>query len=78
VSGVESWRVGCSTRYRPECRGGRYSNVQLVDRPIPGEGEGEDNPNNDELDDEAKCLVVVQSGTLSEALKDPTFLVVVK
>jgi hypothetical protein len=52
--------------------------VQLVDRPIPREGEGEDGPNGDSLDDRTEGIVVVHSGVLSEALKDPTGLVAIQ
>jgi hypothetical protein len=52
--------------------------VELMDRPVLGEGEGEDDINGDELDDEAEGLVVVHSGALSEALKDPLGLVAVE
>ena len=36
--------------------------IQLMDRPIPGEGEGEDDSNCEELDDGAKGLIIVYSG----------------
>jgi hypothetical protein len=52
--------------------------VELMDHPDPGESEGEDNVNSGELDDGAKGLIVVHSGALGEALKDPTGLVAVK
>jgi hypothetical protein len=52
--------------------------VELMDRPVPGEGEGEDGANSGELDDEAEGLVVVYSGALGEAPKDPTGLVAVE
>jgi hypothetical protein len=52
--------------------------VELMDRPVPGEGEGEDDANDGELDDEAEGLVVVHSRTLGEAPKDPTGLVAVE
>lgn len=50
--------------------------VQLVDRPVLEEGE--EILNGGRLHDGAEGLVIVHSRTLSEALKDPTFLVVVK
>jgi hypothetical protein len=41
--------------------------VELMDCPIPGEGEGEDDANCGELDDGAEGLVVVHFGALGEA-----------
>jgi hypothetical protein len=52
--------------------------IELMDRPFSGEGEGEDGTNGGELDDGADGLVVVHSGTLGEALKNPTGLVSVE
>jgi hypothetical protein len=52
--------------------------VKLMDRLVPGEGEGENNTNGGELDDGAKGLVIVHSGTLGEASKDPAGLVAVE
>ena len=49
-----------------------------MDRPIPREGEGEDNLNGGEHDDRSKGLVVVHSGALSETSKDPTSLAAVE
>jgi hypothetical protein len=49
-----------------------------MDHPISGEGEREDDTNGGELDDEAEGLVVVHSGALGEAPKDPTCLVAVE
>jgi hypothetical protein len=49
--------------------------IELVDR--PGPGEGENRLNGGELDDEAGGLIVVHFGILSEAPKDPTSLVAV-
>jgi hypothetical protein len=49
-----------------------------VDRLVPGEGEGEDNPNGGELDDEAEGLALVHFGALSEAPKDPTSFVAIE
>jgi hypothetical protein len=37
--------------------------VELVDRPVPGEGEGEDNADGGELDG-AEGLIVVHAGSL--------------
>jgi hypothetical protein len=51
--------------------------IKLMDCPVPGEGEGEDT-NGGELDDGAEGLVVVHSGTLGEAPKDPIGLVAVE
>jgi hypothetical protein len=50
--------------------------VELMDRPVPGEGE--DCSNDDEHDDGAEGLVVVHSGALGEAPKDPTDLIEVE
>jgi hypothetical protein len=52
--------------------------VEVMDRPIPREGEGEDDTNGGELDDGIEGLVVVHSGALGEAPKDPTGLVAVE
>jgi hypothetical protein len=52
--------------------------VEMMDRPTPGEGERENGSNNGELDDRAKCLVVVHSGTLGEASKHSTGLLAVE
>jgi hypothetical protein len=52
--------------------------IEMMDRPVLGEGEGEDGSNCGELDDGAKGLAVVHSGALGEASKDPTGLVAVE
>jgi hypothetical protein len=52
--------------------------IELMDRPVAREGEGEDGANSGELDDGAEGLVVVHSGALFEAPKDPTGLVAVE
>jgi hypothetical protein len=52
--------------------------IKLMDRPVAGKGEGEDGANSGELDDRAEGLVVVHSGALGEAPKDPTGLVAVE
>jgi hypothetical protein len=49
-----------------------------MDRPVQGEGKGEDGASSGELDDGAEGLVVFHSGTLGEASKDPTGLVAVE
>jgi hypothetical protein len=49
-----------------------------MDRPVSREGEGEDDTNGGVLDVGAQGLVVVHSGALGEAPKDPTGLVAVK
>jgi hypothetical protein len=41
--------------------------IEPMNRPVPGEGKGENNPNGGELDDGVEGLVVVDSGTLGEA-----------
>jgi hypothetical protein len=55
-------------------------NIELMDRPVPGEGEGEgeDSANGGEVDDGAEGLIVVHSGALGEAPKDPTGLVAIE
>jgi hypothetical protein len=45
--------------------------VELMDRPVTGEGEGEDNADSGELDDGAEGLVIVHVGALGETPKDP-------
>jgi hypothetical protein len=52
--------------------------VELMDHPIPGEGEEEDGVNCGELDDGVEGLVKVHYGALGEAPKDPTGLVAVE
>jgi hypothetical protein len=52
--------------------------VELMDRPVPGECEGEDGSNGGELDDGDEVLVVVHFGALGEDPKDPTGLVAVE
>jgi hypothetical protein len=52
--------------------------VQLMDRLVSEEGEGEDGSNGRELDDGAEGLIVVHSGALGEALNDLMGLVEVK
>jgi hypothetical protein len=52
--------------------------IELMDRLVAGEGEGEDAANSGELDDGAEGLVVVHSEALCEAPKDPTGLVPVE
>jgi hypothetical protein len=52
--------------------------VELMDRPVAGEGEGESGADSGEFDDGAEGLVVVYSGALGEAPKDPTGLVAVE
>jgi hypothetical protein len=42
------------------------------DRERERESEGEDDPNSGEIDNNAGGLIIVHSGTLSEAPKDPT------
>jgi hypothetical protein len=53
-------------------------NIELMDHPIQGEGEGEDGSNGGKFDDSVEGLVVVHSGVLGEAPKDPTGLVAVE
>jgi hypothetical protein len=52
--------------------------IELMDRPVPEEGEGEDDSNGGELDNRAEGLVIVHSGALGEAPKDPMGLVAVE
>jgi hypothetical protein len=52
--------------------------VELMDRLVAGEGEGEDDADSGEFDDGAEGLVVFYSGALGEAPKDPTSLVAVE
>jgi hypothetical protein len=48
--------------------------VQLVDRPVPGE----DDADGGELDDGAEGLIVVHAGSLGEAPKNPAGLVAIE
>jgi hypothetical protein len=52
--------------------------VKLMNGPIPGVSQGEDGADSSWFDDEAECLVVVNTGALSEAAKDPTGFVSVE
>jgi hypothetical protein len=52
--------------------------IELMDHPVPGEGEEEDNTHGGELDDGTEGLVVVPSRALGEAPNDPTSLVAVE
>jgi hypothetical protein len=52
--------------------------VELVDRPVPGEGEGEDDADGGELDDGAEGLIVVHAVSLGEAPKNPAGLVAIE
>jgi hypothetical protein len=52
--------------------------VELMDRPVPGEGEGEDDTDGGEVDDKAEGLIIVHSGALGEASKDLAGLVAVE
>jgi hypothetical protein len=52
--------------------------IELMDRPVPGEGEGEDDADGGELDDGAEGVVVVHTGALGETPKDPTGKVAVE
>jgi hypothetical protein len=46
--------------------------IELMNRPVLGDGKGENGPDGGELDDGAESLIVVNSGALSDAPKDPT------
>ena len=52
--------------------------VELMDCPASGDGEGEDGSNSGELDDGAEGLIVVYSGAVSETPKNPMTLVAVE
>jgi hypothetical protein len=52
--------------------------IELMDRLVAGEGEGEDDADSGELDDGAEGLVIVHSGALCEATKDPTGLIAIE
>jgi hypothetical protein len=52
--------------------------VKLMNWPIPGVSQGEDGADSSWFDDRAECLVVVNTGALSEATKDPTGFVPVE
>jgi hypothetical protein len=52
--------------------------IELMDHPVSGDGMGEDGSNGSKLDNGVEGLVVVHSGALGEAPKDPTGLVAVE
>jgi hypothetical protein len=52
--------------------------VELVDRPVLGEGEREDDTDCGELDDGVEGLIVVHAGTLGEAPNNPAGLVAIE
>jgi hypothetical protein len=52
--------------------------VELVDRLVLGEGEGEDDTDGGELDDGARGLMIVHSRALGEAPKDPAGLIAIE
>jgi len=52
--------------------------IELVDRPILGVCQSEYSTNSSGLDDGAECLVVINTGALSEAAEHPTSFVSVQ
>jgi hypothetical protein len=74
----EAWGVVAVDSLRQSAVEEHILDVELMDRPIPREGEGEDGANSGEPDDGTKGLVVVLSGALGEAPEDPTGLVAVE
>jgi len=52
--------------------------IKLMNRPIPGMSYGEDCAYSGRLDNGAESFIVVDTGTLSEAAKDPTSLLTVQ
>jgi hypothetical protein len=52
--------------------------VELMDCPVPGDGEGDDSANRGKLDDGVEGLIIDNSGALGEASKDPTGLVAIE
>jgi hypothetical protein len=52
--------------------------VELVDRSVSEEGEGEDDANGGELDDGTEGLIIIHSGALGEAPKDLAGLIAVE
>jgi hypothetical protein len=52
--------------------------VELLNRPVTGDSSGEHHVNSGWFYNRAEGLIVVDSGALSETLKDPTSLVAIK
>jgi hypothetical protein len=52
--------------------------VELLNGPVMGDSSGEHRVNSDRLYNRTESLVVVDSGALSETLKDPTGLLAIK
>jgi hypothetical protein len=79
VSGVdETGGLALVDRLRQGAMEEGILDIEVMDRSVSGEGEGEDGANGGELDDEAEGLVVVHSRAMGEAPKDPTGLVAVE
>ena len=53
-------------------------NIKLMDWPVPEVNQGENSTNGSRLDDGAKRLVVINTGTLGEPAKHPASLVSVQ
>jgi hypothetical protein len=52
--------------------------VELVNGPVTGDSSGEHRVNSGQFYNRAEGLIVVDSGVLSETLKDPTYLIAIK
>jgi hypothetical protein len=52
--------------------------IELVNRPVPEVSQSKDSTNGDRLDDGTECLVVINSGALCEAAKNPPRFISVK
>jgi hypothetical protein len=79
VSGVdETSGLAAVDRLRRGATEEGILDIELMDCPVPEEGEGEDDANGGELDDGVEGLIVVHSGALSEASKGPMGLVAVE
>jgi hypothetical protein len=71
VSGVdEAVGLAVDSRRQSAMKEG-ILDVEMMDRAVLGEGEGEDGVNGGKLDDEAECFVVVYSRAQNQPVNGP-------